>query len=101
MNRRSKANGTSSASVAGKLLLGVIFVLSSGLVHAEPGVCPDNGRTLTAEVAVLDQPVLFNRLGASNVNGMIYALTRDLVAINKRGAAVSSQPIVDMSSQLK
>jgi hypothetical protein len=36
-------------------------------------------RTLTAEVVALDQPLMFNRLGASNVNGMIYALKRDVI----------------------
>jgi hypothetical protein len=54
---------------------------------------------VTADVAALDQPVLFNRLGASNVNGMIYALTRDLVAINNASTnagdqfAFANQPI--------
>jgi hypothetical protein len=36
-------------------------------------------RTLTANVVVLDQPILYNRLGASNVNGMVYALERDVI----------------------
>ncbi|WP_245814315.1 hypothetical protein [Cystobacter ferrugineus] len=43
---------------------------------APPPVC---ARTLTASVAVLDQPLMYNRLGAQNVNGIIYALTRDLI----------------------
>src|SRR3990172_3913800 len=36
-------------------------------------------REVTANIVVLDQPVLFNRLGASNVNGMIFALERDVI----------------------
>ena len=36
-------------------------------------------RTLTADVIALDQPIMFNRLGAANVNGMMYALKRDVV----------------------
>jgi manganese oxidase len=36
-------------------------------------------RTLTANVVVLDQPLMFNRLGAQNVNGMVYALRRDVI----------------------
>jgi len=36
-------------------------------------------RTLTADVVAIDQPLMFNRLGASNVNGMMYALRRDVI----------------------
>src|SRR5512145_2009640 len=36
-------------------------------------------RTLTADVVAFDQPLMFNRLGAANVNGMMYALKRDVV----------------------
>ena len=36
-------------------------------------------RTITADVVVLDQPLMFNRLGAQNVNGIIYALRRDVL----------------------
>ena len=54
-------------------------------------------RTLTANIVALDQPVLFNRLGAANVNGMIFALERDVVdkasgkTLNNGGAAVPGQ----------
>jgi hypothetical protein len=36
-------------------------------------------RQLTADVVVFDQPLMYNRLGAQNVNGIIYALKRDVV----------------------
>ena len=36
-------------------------------------------RTITADVVAIDQPIMFNRLGAQNPNGMIYALRRDVV----------------------
>jgi hypothetical protein len=36
-------------------------------------------RTVTADVVVLDQPLMFNRMGAQNVNGMVYALRADVV----------------------
>jgi manganese oxidase len=36
-------------------------------------------RTLAADVIAMDQPITFNRLGAANVNGMMYALRRDVV----------------------
>ena len=36
-------------------------------------------RTVTADVVAFDQPLMFNRLGAQNINGMIFALRRDVV----------------------
>ena len=34
---------------------------------------------MKADVVVLDQPIVFNRLGSQNVNGIMYALRRDVV----------------------
>ncbi|MCY1342262.1 hypothetical protein D9M68_271810 [compost metagenome] len=50
-------------------------------------------RNLVANVVAIDQPLMFNRLGAQNVNGMIYALRRDVVddqgvLLSRGGAAV-------------
>lgn len=51
-------------------------------------------RTLTANIVAIDQPLMFNRLGAQNINGMVYALERDVVntdtmtPLSKGGAAV-------------
>ncbi len=50
-------------------------------------------RNLVANVVALDQPLMFNRLGAQNVNGMMYALRRDVVddhdvSLAQGGAAV-------------
>ena len=39
-------------------------------------------RTVKADVVALDQVIMYNRLGAVNPNGMIYALKQDIVAIN-------------------
>ena len=36
-------------------------------------------RTVTANVVAFDKPLMYNRLGASNVNGMMYALRRDVI----------------------
>ncbi len=47
------------------------------------------GRTITADVVALDQPLMFNRLGAQNVNGIIYALERDVVSIPEAGQSPS------------
>ncbi len=54
-------------------------------------------RTISASVVVLDQPLMFNRLGAQNVNGTIYALTRDVINLDtglpltRGGAAVAGR----------
>ncbi|MDR0279553.1 MAG: hypothetical protein LBJ37_16865 [Paucimonas sp.] len=50
-------------------------------------------RNLVANVVALDQPLMFNRLGAQNANGMLFALRRDVVdehdrPLNQGGAAV-------------
>ena len=50
-------------------------------------------RTLVANVVALDQPLMFNRLGAQNANGMIFALRQDVVderrvPLSNGGAAV-------------
>jgi hypothetical protein len=34
---------------------------------------------LHADIVAIDQPLMFNRLGAQNINGMIFALKRDIV----------------------
>ena len=39
-------------------------------------------RTIKASVVALDQAIMYNRLGAVNPGGMIYALKQDVVAID-------------------
>ncbi|MDQ3803114.1 MAG: DPP IV N-terminal domain-containing protein, partial [Acidobacteriota bacterium] len=43
---------------------------------------PAIGATVVADVVAFDQPFFYNRLGAVNPAGMIYALRRDVVPIN-------------------
>lgn len=67
---------------ASKLTLSCAALLFLGLAAfpatpARAAICP--GRTITAHVVALDQPLMFNRLGAQNVNGIIYALRRDVI----------------------
>ncbi|MBI5905087.1 MAG: hypothetical protein HZB86_06000 [Deltaproteobacteria bacterium] len=38
-------------------------------------------REVTADVVAFDKPIMYNRLGAGNVNGMMYALSRDVVNV--------------------
>jgi len=49
------------------------------LVVSGPALAQMCARTLTADVVLFDQPLMFNRLGAQNVNGMMYALRRDVI----------------------
>ena len=39
-------------------------------------------RNVTADIVAIDKPLMYNRLGAGNVNGMMYALRRDVVNVN-------------------
>lgn len=62
--------------LAGLLWLwGLILLMSSA--HAQ--TCQ---RTVTADVVAFDQPFFWNRLGAVQPQGMIYALRRDIVPLN-------------------
>ncbi|MDE1164579.1 MAG: manganese-oxidizing multicopper oxidase MnxG [Pseudomonas sp.] len=70
------------------LLIGSLFGLEP---FAEAQVRCE--RNLVAQVVALDQPLMFNRLGAQNANGMLYALRRDVVddrgvSLAQGGAAV-------------
>jgi hypothetical protein len=49
---------------------------------AAPAPTPVCNRTIKADVVALDQAIMFNRLGAMNPNGMIYALKQDVVLID-------------------
>jgi hypothetical protein len=51
-------------------------------------------RTVKADVVALDMPLMFNRLGAQNINGMMYALKRDVV-INDPGSSNHMKPLID------
>jgi hypothetical protein len=49
---------------------------------ATPQSWPMDGETIVANVVALDQVLTYNRLGAINPSGMIFALERDVVAID-------------------
>ncbi|MEA2080093.1 MAG: hypothetical protein U9P00_09590, partial [Pseudomonadota bacterium] len=59
------------------LTLGAAFTLA-GTVQAA-GTCE---RNITANVVAFDMPLMWNRLGAQNINGMMYALERDVVTLS-------------------
>src|SRR4026207_891560 len=54
----------------------VIFVFASAVRTQE--ITPSCDRTIKADVVAFDQPFFYNRLGAVNPAGMIYALRRDV-----------------------
>ena len=62
----------------------VLVVVSMVVLAASDGTTTlaqegNQCRTIKADVVALDQPFYFNRLGAINPNGMMYALARDVV----------------------
>ena len=91
MDGQGESNNPATISIAAKILIATICALFGSAAQA--AVSCD--REVTANVVAMDQPILFNRLGASNINGMIYALARDVVALNTDIAtgAVEGQPV--------
>ena len=90
MKGQGEASHPATISIAARILIATICALFGTAAQAE--IC----REVTADIVAMDQPILFNRLGASNVNGMIFALARDVVAINKdleNGVTGPTQPI--------
>ncbi|MEA2490837.1 MAG: manganese oxidase, partial [Acidobacteriota bacterium] len=64
-------------------LAAAIFLIFGSLnAIAQSTPTPACSNTVTANVSALDQPFLLNRLGAWMVEGMVYALDRDVVPIN-------------------
>ncbi len=66
--------------VAGVLwLLGLILILLVASSSVSAQTCQ---RTVIADVVAFDQPFFWNRLGAVQPQGMIYALRRDIAPVN-------------------
>jgi hypothetical protein len=57
-----------------------------------PRIC---NRTIKVQVVALDQPWMWNRLGAAQPGGMIYALARDVVSNVKVGTVNKDGPLPD------
>src|SRR5688500_1475175 len=60
-------------------LLALLFGILASLDGARPQTC---ARTLTADVVAFDQVFFWNRLGAVQPQGMMFALRRDVVPIS-------------------
>jgi len=79
MSGQGEASHPATISTVAKILIATMCALFGTAAQAQI-VCTA-ANTVTANVVAMDQPILFNRLGASNINGMIYALARDVVDI--------------------
>lgn len=63
----------------------IFLSLLTGLASANTSTvrsCPTSA--LTADVVAIDHPMVFNRLGAQNVNWMMYALRHDLIDLESK-----------------
>ena len=77
--------------------LAAMIGLAAGSVTFAAG-CPSDAElaercsgVVTADVVALDQPYFFNRLGASQPNGQIFALRRDVVCLPGRGGCEAGE----------
>ena len=73
MNQRKL---TSGMFLAGLALSAIVGAYPAG--DASAAITCE--REVRADVVVIDQPLMFNRLGAANINGMIFALKRDVIS---------------------
>src|SRR5687768_3921720 len=71
----------------------VMLVTASGAQAQTPPPAPCE-RTVKADVVALDQALIYNRLGAINPAGMIFALKRDVVAIDPSKGLVAGNVTV-------
>ncbi|MEQ1805941.1 MAG: hypothetical protein ABL900_11255, partial [Burkholderiaceae bacterium] len=69
--------GNQSTRLAASLAIAGLALLAASQAQAAIACT----RTITADVVSIDMPLLHNRLGSSNVNGMMFALRRDVVDI--------------------
>ncbi|MDH3531388.1 MAG: hypothetical protein OEO82_00585, partial [Gammaproteobacteria bacterium] len=92
MNGWSSAQGSLNSRLTrfvSKLLLAGLVIFSATTAQAV-----ECNRTLTADVVAFDMPLMWNRLGAQNINGMMYALRRDVVRLSDN---VSLDQIPDLA----
>lgn len=68
-------------SAVGASLLAVGITLLAGGQAQAAITCQ---RQITADVVAFDKPLMYNRLGAGNVNGMMYALKRDVINVQSK-----------------
>lgn len=82
------------------VMAGILVVFFAAAVNAqtteeEVVVTPACARTIKADVVAFDQPFFYNRLGAVNPAGMIYALRRDVKAKSSAGLVPGNVQLKD------
>jgi hypothetical protein len=73
-------------------LIGMVAAIGAHSAAAGESKLPCD-TTLTANVVAIDHPMVFNRLGAQNVNWMMYALRRDLVHNDQSNPTTFRKPV--------
>jgi manganese oxidase len=83
------------------VLPGTLVTTAANLAEAAPITCGSlpGTRTITAQVVALDQPFFYNRLGADNPGGMIYALRNDVVVKSGANAGKALTLLPESSAQ--
>jgi len=77
---KSWAMGEKHISSYTKHIALVTLITGFGVFYGSPAQAQAScNRMLTADVVAFDMPLMFNRLGAQNINGMMYALRGDVV----------------------
>jgi hypothetical protein len=76
--KRSRSGLGSMHGFEGALAVLALAVSATAPSPARAQGAPTCARVVSADVVALDQPLVFNRLGSQNVNGMIFALRRDV-----------------------
>src|SRR5512146_1524815 len=70
-------NRTRTLLPAATLLVAAVAGIILGPSGAQAAIVCQ--REVTANLVVIDQPLMYNRIGAANINGMIFALRRDVI----------------------
>ncbi len=94
MNGWSKGCGDFMRS--GRSYVASIFVFMLAFFVGTDAQAQTCNRTITADVVALDMPLMFNRLGAQNINGMMFALKRDVVVNDPSDPSRHLKPIADV-----
>jgi hypothetical protein len=83
------------------VLPGTLVTTAANLAEAAPITCGSlpGTRTITAQVVALDQPFFYNRLGADNPGGMIYALRNDVVVKSGANAGTALSRLPESAAQ--
>src|ERR1700759_5515813 len=81
--RGGRAAMSSTAAISSRLHYSLMILTAAlGAVGVTPAQAASCDHTVHADVVAFDQPMMINRLGTNRPVGMIYALRRDVVAMD-------------------